>query len=259
MLNCFDTDVALDVGLNAAILYKNIQFWCEKNRTNGQNENEGLFWTYNSISAFEEQFPYFSGKQIRTALKTLEEKGYIKSGNFNKLSYDRTKWYADLRSNSICPEREIHLPSGANRIPAEGKPIPYINTDKNTDIKKERKTSFDEILDSFPIISNFPPVRESFLEFIKFRKMIKKPLTDKALKLNIEKAIKLAGGDPMRTKAIVEQSISRGWSGMFPLKDEKGGSDDFFEKMIMEADYAEQNDCDGSQSASDPFSIILQG
>lgn len=257
MLNCFDTDVALDVGLNAAILYKNIQFWCEKNRTNGQNENEGLFWTYNSISAFEEQFPYFSGKQIRTALKILEERGYIKSGNFNKLSYDRTKWYADLKANSICPEREIHLPLRSNGIPTEGKPIPYINTNINTDIKKERKTSFDDVLDAEEIIRTNPDLRETFLEFIKFRKMIKKPLTDKALRLNIAKARELSGGNPRKMKAIVEQSISRGWSGMFPLKDETEGKDDFFEKIIMEETYAEQDDCGGSPSLADSFPVVL--
>ena len=53
MINSFDTDVAMDVGINAAVLYKNIQYWCEKNRANGMHEHDGLFWTYNSVKAYK--------------------------------------------------------------------------------------------------------------------------------------------------------------------------------------------------------------
>lgn len=136
MINSFDTDIALDVGLNAAILYRNIQYWCEKNRTNGMNEHDGHFWTYNSVKAFCIQFPYMSEKQIRSALKDLEKKGYIISGNYNKSAYDRTKWYADIRaemSDSICPESQMENEKKANEIAQEGEPIPYINTDKKPD------------------------------------------------------------------------------------------------------------------------------
>lgn len=136
MINTFDTEVAVDVGINAAVIYQNIQYWCEKNRANGQNEEDGLYWTYNSIKAFCEQFPYLTEKQIRVALGILEEKGYIRSGNFNRAGYDRTKWYADLRAGKgrcICPGGQMDLPCGANGIALEGKPIPNINTDINTD------------------------------------------------------------------------------------------------------------------------------
>lgn len=157
MLNSFDTEIAMDVGINAAIIYKNIQYWCEKNRTNGQNEHDGYFWTYNSISAFCEQFPYLSEKQIRKALVDLEEAGYIKSANYNKVAYDRTKWYADChvqkvsmhtdkREVCICPTGQMELPSEANGIATEGKPIPDIKPNNNTNdlsIKKESKPKKD--------------------------------------------------------------------------------------------------------------------
>lgn len=137
MINNFDSDVAIDVGVNAAIIYKNIQFWCEKNQTNGLHEHDGLYWTYNSVKAFCMQFPYMSDKQIRTALNTLEEKGYIVSGNFNKSTYDRTKWYADNRAkrfNSSCPTGQMEIDNRANENAPEGEPIPDINTDVNTDV-----------------------------------------------------------------------------------------------------------------------------
>lgn len=132
MINSFDTDVAMDVGVNAAIIYKNIQYWCEKNKTNGQNFYEGFYWTYNSIKAFCTQFPYLSEKQIRSALNLLEEKGYVKAGNFNKSTYDRTKWYADIRSDSICPTGQMEIDEKANGNDSQGEPIPNINTDINT-------------------------------------------------------------------------------------------------------------------------------
>jgi hypothetical protein len=143
MINSFDTDVAIDVGVNAAIIYRNIQYWCEKNRTNNQHFHEGYFWTYNSISAFCEQFPYLTKRQVEIALKTLEEKGYIKSGNFNKVAYDRTKWYADMKCDMKCEMEctdnvkcishtsEIDFAPTQNGIHTEGEPIPNINPNIN--------------------------------------------------------------------------------------------------------------------------------
>ena len=236
MINSFDTDVAMDVGINAAIIYKNIQYWCEKNRTNEQNEHDGYYWTYNSISAFCEQFPYLSEKQIRKALADLEEAGYIKTANYNKLAYDRTKWYADCklqkesmhtdkREVCICPTGQMELPSRANEVAPEGEPIPDIKPNNNTNdyVKKESKkkeSGYDAIMDSVSFIKNDPELRESIVSFIKMRKMIKKPLTDDALKLNINKAYKLAKGDPVTMKAIFEQSVMNSWQGVFELKEE---------------------------------------
>jgi hypothetical protein len=55
--------------------------------------------------------------------------------------------------------------------------------------------------------------------FVKLRKAIKAPLTDRALQLNLNKLNKLADNDDLKI-AIIEQSIERGWKGLFPLKDE---------------------------------------
>lgn len=264
MINSFDTDVAKDVGINAAVIYKNIQYWCEKNRTNNQNEYEGLYWTFNSITAFEAQFPYLSGKQIRTALNTLKERGYIKSGNHNKSAYDRTKWYADLRAGSICHIEEIHLPKKANGNDSEGEPIPNINTNINTDSKhkKERKKeTFDEVLDSLDLIRENPDLREAFIEYIKMRKLIKKPLTDRALKLNINEAYKLSGGNAKKMQAIVEQSIQHSWAGMYDIKEKAQNKDTYFSDLLKEME--EQNEAgnylEGVAGLPSTFPDFLQG
>jgi len=169
MINSFDADVAIDVGVNAAIIYRNIQYWCEKNRTNDQHFYDGFYWTYNSISAFCEQFPYLSEKQIRSSLKILEDNGYIKSGNYNKVAYDRTKWYADIHNVSMQDDKtedsirlvgQIDCAKKANRICAEGEPIP----DNYTNINTNKGNIYIE--DTKPKTSRFiPPTVEEVSDY----------------------------------------------------------------------------------------------
>lgn len=112
-LHSFDPDVASKVGINAAVVYQNLMFWCEHNAANDRHFHDGLYWTYNSMKAFGELFPYLTSKQVRTAIEKLVDAGLVRSGNFNKSSYDRTKWYA-----------VVHLPKRANEVAPEGEPIP---------------------------------------------------------------------------------------------------------------------------------------
>ena len=90
----FDTAIAADVGINAAILYEHIKFWIDHNKKTGKNLKEGKHWMYNTQAELSEQFEYLSVKQVRTALAKLEAAGYIIKGNFNRSGYDRTGWYA---------------------------------------------------------------------------------------------------------------------------------------------------------------------
>jgi len=115
-MHSFDPNTARRVGVNAAVIYQNIVWWCEKNAANDRNFHDGSHWTYNSIKAFDVLFPYLTSKQIRTALDKLEAEGSILSGSFNKAGYDRTKWY--------CPTGQIDLPHRANGVAHKGEPIP---------------------------------------------------------------------------------------------------------------------------------------
>jgi hypothetical protein len=126
-MHSFDPQIAARVGVNAAVLYQNIVWWCAKNAANRRNEHEGRFWTYNSVKAWAELFPYLTGSQIRLALEKLENDGLILSGNFNEFGCDRTKWY--------CPSEQIHLSENTNGIARKDEPIPDINTDIKPDSK----------------------------------------------------------------------------------------------------------------------------
>ena len=143
-LHSFSPEIANRVGLNAAVLYQNIVWWSQKNAANGKHQHDGRYWTYNSVKAFSELFPYFSPKQIRTALTRLENDGLILSGNFNNAGYDRTKWY--------CPVEQNDLPKKAKEIAQKGEPIPVGKPVSKPIIDKQKADAFfDAFWQSYPL------------------------------------------------------------------------------------------------------------
>jgi hypothetical protein len=67
--------------------------------------------------------------------------------------------------------------------------------------------------------SEIPTVNEAILSFIEFRKGIKSPMTDHAIDLLIKELNKLSS-DGQTQIAILNQSIMRGWKGVFALKED---------------------------------------
>lgn len=223
MEHSFNIELAKEYGILEAILLKNIWFWIEKNRANEKNFYDGTYWTYNSTRAFNELFPYASESSIKRALKSLQEKGIIKTGNYNKSSYDRTLWYAftDL-GESIVSNRQMEVNKSSNGDEQNGLTIPDINTDNKTkDIKtnkKEKKeTEFDSVINE-----NFTDeeLKQTIYEFIKMRKAIKKPLTTRGLELMINKLKKITSNTNEQIQ-ILNNSIMNNWLGIFPLKEEE--------------------------------------
>lgn len=141
MTHMFDVEIALQVGIKAAIIFQNIAFWCEHSRANETHFHDGEHWTFASVKALQTLFPYLTEKQIREAVKRLLDEGLIKKGNYNKSTYDRTTWYAlTEKGKSICPIGQMEVPEMANRSDHKGEPIPDIITDINTDTYKSGST-----------------------------------------------------------------------------------------------------------------------
>lgn len=90
----FDVEVATKYGTNVSILLGNINYWIQKNKENGKHFHDGRYWTYNSVAAFHSLMPFMSENVINTALAKAEAEGLLVTGNYNKLPFDRTKWYA---------------------------------------------------------------------------------------------------------------------------------------------------------------------
>ena len=90
----FGAEVAIEAGVDGAIMLDNLQFWIIKNKANKKHYYDGKYWTYNTMEAFTELFPFWSKRQIERILNNLKNNGYLIDGNYNKTAYDRTKWYA---------------------------------------------------------------------------------------------------------------------------------------------------------------------
>lgn len=81
--------LAVKLGLNEAIMLQQIHYWASMKK----NIKDGYYWVYNSYEDWNEQFPFFSKSTIGRVLRNLEKSGVIIVGNYNKLSFDKTKWY----------------------------------------------------------------------------------------------------------------------------------------------------------------------
>ena len=137
----FDVDHAKRYGLEEAVMLHNFIFWIRHNRANRKNQHDGRTWTYNTLEAFAELFPFWTVKQIRRILDSLIAQGVILKGNHNARAYDRTCWYALADeslleiSPTICPNGQMEKPKRADGSDQTGRPIP----DSKQDKKQERE------------------------------------------------------------------------------------------------------------------------
>ena len=142
MHHYFNTEIAKEVGVNAAVILENIAHWVLKNKANDKNFYDGHYWTFNSKAAMAELFPYMSQKQVNTALDALRKSNMVITGNYNKSSYDRTLWYSisDSCAERFFPEL-IHYPYRDNGLDVNGQPIPDINTNNKPDNNISQQTN----------------------------------------------------------------------------------------------------------------------
>ena len=100
-----------------------------------------------------------------------------------------------------------------NIINTKKQNIDYIN---NNNKKERKKTSYDEILNS---MIEDDDVKNTICDYIKMRKLIKKPMTDRAVTMLINKLYKLSNNKQIQIK-ILEQSILKNWTDIYPYKEE---------------------------------------
>ena len=106
------------------------------------------------------------------------------------------------------------------------------------DNKKERKTSYDEILSEIAD----EELKSLYLEYIKMRKLIKAPMTDRALQMLISKVNTLEPDSTDNQKELLETAIMNNWKSVYPIK--KGAKD------------SEQSDYGNNKRKGDEYSFI---
>ena len=90
--------------------------------------------------------------------------------------------------------------------------------------KKEKKpsskkiptqTEIDEVINAY---TSNEELKTAIIEFVKFRKSIKRVMTTYALELLLKKLDRFANDDNTKIE-MLNESIMNGWNGIFPLKD----------------------------------------
>ena len=168
-----------------------------------------------------------SEKTIMRLVKELKTNGYIsqkkrknEAGHFYSCDWTVSE-SSELTENgsSVKPKfRKTEVPLNRSSVEPNFRKRGVITNDISltNDIKEQKAAPFSAQLEPLS-----PEIRAVFEEFIKMRKKIRAPLTEKALELAIKKAFNLAQNNPEMVKAIVEQSIMKSWRGLFELKDEQ--------------------------------------
>ena len=156
----FNGEIARIYGVDEAVFIHNLYWWIAKNEANGRHYHDGRSWTYNSMRALSELFPFWTEKQIRRIIRNLEANGALHVGDYNQYPYDRTQWYAlDESVLSIYRNGQIDSPKWANDIRPNGQmtsaqmggPIPDSKPNSKPDINNNysvghfRKPTVEEV------------------------------------------------------------------------------------------------------------------
>ena len=214
-----------DLPANAKLLYGEITALCNE---------KGYCWASNGYFA---DLYGVSKVTVSRWIKALSDKGYITTEvelkeNSNEVLHRYIK-IVDTPINKNVGTSPQNCKEGINKnvntLPTKmlrglNKNVKGNNTVNNTinntvDNKKERKkgaeqTDYDQIINS--LIFN-EEVKTELYEFIKMRKFIKKPLTNKGLELIIDELLKLST-NPDEQIEILDSSIANNWAGLYPLK-----------------------------------------
>lgn len=177
--------------------------------------------------------------KIQKTKQTLKEHGLIDivqrrkdgkiEGWFIKVSYLVNERKADeikikvQESNNTQNEQVENCTSGNEETNALKEKIKCLEKEIEMlkDNKKERKPkkqtkSYDEQITEY---TENEELQNALKAFVQMRSFIKKPMTEYALKLMLKKLDELGNNDTTKI-AIINQSITHNWQGIFPLKDE---------------------------------------
>ena len=104
---------------------------------------------------------------------------------------------------------------------------------------------FEEFIeDRFSSVVDSSALHEAVNEFVEHRASMKKKLTPTALKLNLEKAYRLAEGDYDRTCELILNAVANGWQGIYDDSSysKRSSSSQFSQGRTMSPDLRFSND-----------------
>lgn len=114
--------------------------------------------------------------------------------------------------NSTCGNEETNALK--EKIKCLEKEIEVLKDNKKERKPKKQTKSYDEQITEY---TENEELQNALKAFLQMRSFIKKPMTEYALKLMLKKLAELGNNDTTKI-AILNQSITHNWQGIFPLK-----------------------------------------
>ena len=217
----YDVDMAKKYGLEAAALYNKLVYLSRYT-----SREDGYCWR--TAKELEDEIGITKRQQER-AIKILEDAGFIEtkvtyiSGTLNRCKH--FKVYGVEKEESALSESDkmlLSIESNKTLLSENNKTSLSLynnhtsNNHSNNNKINRKALPIDEMIDEY---TSNQALAETLRDFIKLRKALKSPITDRGMKICLNKLDKLATTDEGKIK-IIEQSIERGWKGLFPLKEE---------------------------------------
>ena len=109
--------LADQLGVVEALVLQQVHYWLDKS----SHEIEGRKWVYNTYKDWQSQLYIYCEGTIKKAVYSLEKKGYLLSGNYNRLKIDKTKWYSINYEALAQLVDKIALSSAQHELPAVNK------------------------------------------------------------------------------------------------------------------------------------------
>ena len=184
---------------------------------------------------------------IRLALRTFENFGMIQIVNEQGIFITNWEKYQNIAGmeqikeyNRLAKrrqrerEKELKLLSDSQRQ-CQGQVIDNHETDKDKDIdidieteeeKKKKnfvaKSFFQKLIAEDEDLKEYSSLKDLFIEFLEYKTAIKKQFkTEKSVRNAFLDFIRLSGGDEKYARALVDNTIARGWQGIYDLSVEQ--------------------------------------
>lgn len=144
----FDVEDAMKYGVEKAVVLSNIRFWLNNNKNKDLSavKHDGYYWMYNTARDMSNVLPYFTQSKVQRLLKQLEDDGVLIVGNYNKVKYDRTKWYtlSEFTYDENCRTQTPELNIGNEQIEQ-----PIQDSKTNTKTNNKINIPFSDFWDKY--------------------------------------------------------------------------------------------------------------
>ena len=207
--------------------YAIITVWFKLLCLAGKQNNSGVFMMGRVAYTDKMLATIFRMKEstVTMALQTFEQFGMVEiiDGVITIPNWGKHQNLDQLESKKEYMRNYMKEYREKQKALTAGKPSCKTNSKSNVseadkDIDKEEDKEKKE--KKKKIFSDDPELNRAILNFVEFRKSIKKPMTDHAVDLLLQKLNGMTSYIPEQIE-IINQSIMNGWQGVFPLKNDQ--------------------------------------